>query len=157
MEETSSTYFAKSGTHGSLSCVDLPCSDSERRAFLTTPPEQNHYLSGLTKKFIVETGDKRNEAMSSSFAAGKNSTNVKWKQSSLQSGAVLLTTWIQLPSFFFGSPSRNPVDLALRQFQVFQLLGPNIQLINSYYYFESMTISRNFLLGLYTVYRDSCW
>ena len=72
MEETSMTCFAKSGTHGSLSCVDLPC--SERRVVITTPPEQNHFLSGLTKNIIVETGDKRNEAMSSPPAAGKNST-----------------------------------------------------------------------------------
>ena len=75
MKETSMTCLAKSGTHGSLSCVDLPC--SERRVVITTPPEQNHFLSGLTKSIIVETGDKRNEAMSSSPAAGEHSTFAK--------------------------------------------------------------------------------
>ena len=35
MEEISSSRFAKNGTHDSLSCVDLPCSD--KRA-ITTPP-----------------------------------------------------------------------------------------------------------------------
>ena len=74
MEETSTTCFAKSGTHGSLGCVDLPC--SERRVVITTPPEQNHNPSGLTKNIIVETGDKRNEAMSSFPAADKTSTHI---------------------------------------------------------------------------------
>ena len=55
-----------------LSCVDL--SHDERHDVSTTLPGQNHYLSGLNKSIIVETGDRRNEAMSSSLAAGKMST-----------------------------------------------------------------------------------
>jgi hypothetical protein len=74
MEELSSSRFAKSGTHDSLSCVDLPC--SERRVVITTPPEpfQTRILSGLTKNNFVEPGDKRNEGQSSSPVAEANST-----------------------------------------------------------------------------------
>ena len=74
--EKSTTSLILKGSIGDRSscrsCVDL--SHDERHDDSTTLPGQNHYLSGPNKNLIVETGDKRNEEMSSSLAAGKTST-----------------------------------------------------------------------------------
>ena len=72
MEQSTTSVNFKGSIGDRLSCVDL--SRDERHDVITTLPGQNHYLSGLHTNIIVETGDMRNEAMSSFPAAGKNST-----------------------------------------------------------------------------------
>ena len=72
MEKSITSLNLKGSIGDRLSCVDL--SHDERHDVSTTLLGQNHYLSGLNKNIIVETGDRRNEAMSSSLAAGKIST-----------------------------------------------------------------------------------
>ena len=72
MEKSTTSLNLKGSIGGRLSCVDL--SHDERHDVSTTLLGQNHNLSGLNKNIFVETGDRRNEAMSLSLAAGKIST-----------------------------------------------------------------------------------
>jgi len=58
MENLTTNFNVNGSTDDRTSCVEL--SYGERRDVITTSPGQNHYLSGLTKKIIVEPRDERN-------------------------------------------------------------------------------------------------
>jgi len=49
MENLTTNFNVKGSTDDRTSCVEL--SYGERHDVITTPPGQNHYLSGLTKKY----------------------------------------------------------------------------------------------------------